>query len=177
MSDNSKTGNWTKIIKAVRTPIAYFTLLALIIESTLIFLGKEHIGVVIGGLTLIGLLIIVVGLILWKKPQVFNPKTPYSIGFEFPEDFPNIVDLNVNQCKMLVRDNVQKNKYDGRADITDGLGNWVLTLNHQNSPLTVDYSDSIDITLVEMPDDDGNIRKWTTRPFKVNKILRKVKKL
>ncbi len=173
MSDNSKTGNWTKIIKAVKTPIAYFTLLALIIESTLIFLGKDHIEVVIGGLTLIGLLIIVVGLILWKKPGVFTPKTPFIIGF----DFPNIVDLNVDQCTMLVRDNVQKNKYNGKADITDDFGNWVLSLNHPNSPLTVDYSDSIDITLVEMPDDNGNVKKWTTRPFKVNKILKKVKKL
>lgn len=144
---------WTSVINAVKTPLGFFVLIALIsdgILSVAIATGKISVWAPIGVLVL---LIACVFVISWKKPWALVPRKVITVNLDFPIE-PIQVELNVNQCLFKVRDMRGKTKRTGTPNLIFGNGGWSFQLTED-----IESSDSVHLELVE------NKRRWRVNPF------------
>jgi hypothetical protein len=170
MTDNSKFKGWELVLGSVKTPLGFFTLLALILDGVLLATAAltERISM-LAPFGLLGLVIVFVFALVWKKPYaLYHPRdwqtvTVNLLFFEpdlshpgrFQEKQPIEVDLDVARCSVEIRDKEGSLKHRTTPNLTFDHGGWSFQLTEDVGP-----SDSVRLELVE-----GNERKWAVKPF------------
>lgn len=162
MGNDTKFNAWTLVINSVKTPLGFFTLLALILDAALLGAASATDRVPMWApFLLLGLLIACVFSIVIIKPHALYHPSDWptmgkviSVNLIFPIDTIS-VDLDIEECILEVRDKVGQNKYEGTPNITFGHGGWSLKLMEDIEP-----SDSVRLELVE-----ASQRKWRVNPF------------
>jgi len=117
MSDDTRISDWQLIIGSVKTPLGFFTLIALILDA--IFMGGSVLTDKLPmwmPILLLGLLVVCVFVIMYNKPMALYPpeywetKKRMNVKLLFhPRNLPKPiepinVDLNVEQCELKVID-------------------------------------------------------------------------
>lgn len=170
--------DWVRLIDSVKTPLSFFTLIALILEGVLI--GTAALTNKVSILAPLGLLLLtllIVAIITIKNPLAFyHPKEwpvekPLTVNLMF--DLPNeeVMNLKFETCTVTVHDDKSGAKVSNPiltlgGFSQDGKQAWTLKLRDVNT----DSSASL-----EMVDDKG--RKWEVSPFYLyvpNQITRNV---
>ncbi len=146
------------IIETVKTPMSFFTLVALIIEVILTGATLSQSISILAPLSILGLLVVLVFALAWRKPYAFYPPEYWPrkvrVNLLFPIH-PIQVALNVQNCVMGVREKEAANERTKTPRLTFGNGGWSCELSDE-----IQHSDSVRLELVE---DNG--RKWKVRPF------------
>lgn len=155
MAENNKFGGWTSILDAVRTPLGFFTLIALILDGVLLATaGLTEEVPMWAPIGLLGLLVAGVFVIVWVKPDaLYRPKT-VTVSLLFPIEAIE-VDLDIEQCTLEIRDERGRKRRAGTPNLTFGFGGWSFQL-----PQDVKPSDSVRLELVE-----SNGRRWKVNPL------------
>lgn len=128
-NDNDKTG-WTAIIKAVKTPLGFFTLVILIVDG--IFVLTERIPWWAPTLILV-LVIVLVFIAMMIDPRILtisSERIPRYIPLTFLSNSQRIasfdVELNEDECKIWVRSKDGKPRHEGQAILVCRNGQWAL---------------------------------------------------
>jgi len=173
MANNTKFKGWTLVLNSVRTPLGFFTLLALILNGILLgtaaLTNKAPMWAPIG---LFGLLLVFVFAIVWNKPYVlYHPRDWQTVTVKLiflrpdpnnPGKFQEIdspeIDLDVPKCRLEVRDKRGEPKHKRKKipNLALGLGAWNFQLIEDVRP-----SDSVHLELIE-----HNKTKWRVKPFR-----------
>lgn len=159
MVNNTQFSGWTPVLNSVKTPLGFFTLLALILDAILVGTAARIEEVTIWApIGLLGLLLVGVFVIVLYKPLALYhpsdwPKTPLTVNLVFPIE-PIEVDLNIEQCVLEVRDKEGRRKHSRTPNLTLGYGGWSFQLED------IEPSDSIRLELIE-----HNGQEWRVNPF------------
>lgn len=164
MSNNSHKGR-VAILEAVKTPLGFFTLVALILDGLLIATTSQTETISMWApIGLLAFLIIAVTIIALVRPTGFYKPTRQKIqvNIVFPirpirADLhaPISIDLDIDKCTYEIRDVQGRKKPSGRPNITFGTGGWSFQLDK-----SISESDSVRLHLVGR---DG--RRWRVNPF------------
>ena len=150
---------WAVIIKAVRTPLGFFSLLVLVVDAVLAVAAPGQLpwGVPAG---LLALLIVSVFLIAFFRPKALYHPSDWpkprnlTVTLVFPVD-PFGVDLDTDKGVLDIRDKRGKPRHRVRPNLVFGHGGWVFEL-----PDDLEPSDSIRLQLWE-----NTGAGWKTNPF------------
>ena len=165
-NDNDKTG-WTAIIKAVKTPLGFFTLVILILDG---ILGSavltENIPWWAPTLILV-LIIVLVFIAMMIDPRILTPSSeriPSCVPLTFLSNGQRIasndVDLNEEECKIWVRSRDGKPRHKGQAILVCRNGQWALRVPKHTKP-----SDDVRLLLI-----DENNQQWKVKSTPLNEI-------
>lgn len=165
MSNNTQSRDWTPVLNSVKTPLGFFTLLALILDGLLMAVATRVEEVTIWApIGLLGLLLISVFIIVLRDPKaLYHPddwpkelidNKDLIVNLVFPVE-PHKVQLNTDECVLEVRTKDRRTKYKGPPTIRFGHGGWSVKLTEDIEP-----SDTIYLELIE---DDG--REWRVNPI------------
>lgn len=153
MSDTAPD-NRVSIIEAVKTPLGFFTFVALILDGLLIgagaFTEQRLLWAALGVLVL--LIVLVTGIVMMKPDALYGPAKRMTVNLLFPD--PIEVELDAAKCLLEVSDNQNRIKLKGQPDLVWEQGGWTLRLGD------VDVSDGVRLELVE-----HNARRWRVNRF------------
>jgi len=159
MSDDNRTGGWASLIKSVRTPLGFFTLVALVLDAFMIgitaFTSILQIWI---PLALLGLLVIAVFFITKENvlalyhPDDWPQRKKVYVLFKDKTMPP---DLNISKCKLIKRDTAGHEKPKMIPNLRLDNGGWSFLL-----PPDVVETDSVRLILF-----DTNDVSWTVAPF------------
>lgn len=167
MPNNTKFNGWTSILNSVKTPLGFFSLLALILDGVLLALAAttKEVPMLAPVILLAILILCVFSIILIKPHALYHPKDwpargkVTTVNLLFPIEAIQ-VDLNIDQCILEIRDKTGKIKHKGTPNLTFGHGGWAFKLSEEVNP-----SDSVRLELIE-----NNRRKWRVNPFAAYEI-------
>lgn len=152
------------IINAVKTPLGFFTLVILVIES--IFLAESAITAQTPAwmpFSLMALVVVCVSLIAWFRPRALNPSQPDRyVAMIFPEG--EQIDFNDDSGVLVVRPRVGTSTSTKFTPSCDEEGGW-----YHRLPNNVHSDDQIRITVT-----DTQNRTWRTTPFVPRSIPREM---
>jgi hypothetical protein len=166
MPEDVKFKGWTSILNSVRTPLGFFTLVALILDGLLVALattGKVDIlaPIIVLGLLCGGMIVIVIlkPLALYHPsewPKTDGTGVSVTVTLVFPVGIkPFEVDFETEKCRIEVRDMLNEERYSGTPNVTRGEGGWALRLPHMVEP-----GDNVRLSLI-----DTDERRWRVSPF------------
>lgn len=169
MANNSKYSDWTSALNAVKTPLGFFAMVALIIDGALLVTAALTDKVsMLAPVGLLGFLIVCVFAIVWKKPYaLYHPKDwpqrTLRVNLLFPiEDID--IDLDVEHCFLEVRNKEGVVKRRITPNLTFGHGGWTVQLSED-----VETYDSVRMEFIE-----NNGQKWKVNPFALYETEQKV---
>jgi hypothetical protein len=172
MADNGNSNNRTSVINSVKTPLGFFTLLALILDAVL--LGESVLTARIplwAPIALLGFLIVCVFAIVMIKPLALYHPSDWPVSekrmkakLKFPVQ-PIEVDLFIEGCILMIRDQNGRMKPEVTPNLVFDHGGWSVLL-----PKDVVETDSVQLTLIEGEKDTetGKVkvrRQWKVKPF------------
>jgi hypothetical protein len=163
MSNGTDLANFPSVIGAVKTPLGFLTLIALVLDTgmlgaAVITEGKAVPGWMPAGL-LVLLLILIFAIVMINPlalyhPSEWPPARSVTVSLIFPsESVPS--DFNEVDSTLEVRDKQGHKRRSPPLQLVFGPGGWTMRLDEN----VVD-SDSVRVELV---DHDGN--EWIVRPF------------
>jgi len=158
------TDKWVKIIEAVKNPLGFFTLMALILNGIILGAATQSSGVPMeAAIGLFGLLIVCVFILVLKNPGVLGGSRIITVSLDFPKP-PFDVDPDSEKSFIEVQDNEGHVKYRAKAGITLGRGGWAVKMSRD-----IESTDNVRITIIET---DGT--QWKVHPFYPYSIKRDV---
>lgn len=157
---DEKSKGWALILNSVRTPLGFFTLIALILDGFLLVIAASTEITTWPPLVLLWFLVACVFAIVWKKPYaLYHPKDlpqkAIRIILLFPIKNATKVELEVEKCFVDIRDKNGKKKPRITPNLVLGQGGWNFELTEEVEP-----SDSVSLELTERSG-----RKWRVNPF------------
>ncbi len=166
MSSDNKVSDWKLIIEAVKTPLGFFTFVVLVLDGILVITAASTDRIsMLAPLVLLGLVIVLVFVIVWIKPEILQFKAiTVTLTFcepchdkpaELQKVKPIEVGLDITECVLEIRDEKGNVKHSRTPNLTFGPGGWAFRLTEYVGP-----NDNIRLELVER-----NGRKWEVRPF------------
>jgi len=180
MADETPLQSWPSILNSVKTPLGFFSLIALVLDAILLALaakGEVSIYAPIG--LLLVLIVGVITIVMVKPLALYHPadwpkSTPKPVVMVvtliFPEGIaPFEVDFDTETCTIDVRDIFNQQKYQGPPNITRGEGGWALRL-----PQSLEEGDNVRLSLVDT--DGGSWRVSPFNPFATSQRLTLVKR-
>lgn len=174
MASNTQPAAWSAVISSVRTPLGFFALLALVLDTVLV--GATAVTNKISMWAPIGLLFVLIigvfAIVLMKPYALYHPKDwpatgkPITVALIFQVEALQ-VDLDVSKCILEVRTQEGRKRFRGAPNLIFGPGGWVCKLAGN-----LDSSDSVRLELVEI-----NGRRWKVNPFAPYEIEKRVLQL
>jgi hypothetical protein len=154
VTDNPDPGKRVSIIEAVKTPLGFFTFVALILDALLVGAGaltdRVLLWAALGVLVL--LVLLVAAIVVFKPDALYGPAKRVTVNLVFPD--PIEVELDAANCLLEVSDNQNRVKLKCPPDLVWEPGGWTLRLGD------VDVSDGVRLDLVE-----HNARRWRVNRF------------
>ena len=167
-NENNKKKGWMSIIKAVKTPLGFFTLVALIVDGllgTAVF--TENVPWWAPTLILVLVIVLVFTAMMINPLALIHPSewpTPSTVPLIFSSDGQRIdsyqVDLDEEKCQLTVRSKTGNQRYKGPANLVCPHGQWSFRV-----PKRVKPSDDVSLRLVET-----NKREWRVKSHPLNEI-------
>jgi hypothetical protein len=160
MTAADKGTDWAALVKAVRTPLGFFTLLALIFEALLIAASTATPDVPLWApIGVLAFMFAAVILVAWNNPLALYhpsdwPRRPVLVNLLFPEDG---LDLDIARCEIEIRDKLGQKKANRVPNLALGHGGWAL-----HAPDDVEPTDTVRLELVET-----HGRRWRIPPFRL----------
>jgi hypothetical protein len=166
MPNDVKFQGWTSVLSSVRTPLGFFTLVALILDGVLVALAAAGKVNILAPIILLGLLCVGVSAIVILKPlALYHPSewaaadkknVRVTVALTFPDGIqPFEVDFDTEKCVIDVRDMLNQARYKGPPNTIFGEGGWALRL-----PDTIEPGDNVRLNLA-----DTQGRRWRVNPF------------
>ncbi len=152
------------IINAVKSPLGFFTLVILVLESFLVAASAATQQIPMWmPFAIMALLIVCVVVLAWVRPELVGaPQPERHVTMRFPDGYQ--IDFDDDSGEMVVR---PKRGLGTRTVFTPSCneeGSWFHTLPHH-----VGSDDQIRITV-----NDTQARKWRTTPFIPRSITREM---
>ena len=147
------------MLKSVRTPLGFFTLIALILDGWVMWMGSSQKQPLLLGaaLALLALVLIFVFTIVWCRPHVlYHPSDLQisTINLIFPNEDGEF-DVDTDKSRIEIRDNAGKKIFQFKPNLVLGHGGWYLNLEGLIAP-----TDSVSLYISTT---DG--QKWKVRAF------------
>lgn len=166
MPNNDKFQGWISVLNSVRTPLGFFTLLALVLDGVLLALAAAGKVNILAPIVILGLLCTSVSAIVILKPlALYHPSEwatadkkslGLTVALTFPDGIePFEVDFDTEKCLIDVRNMLNQERYKGSPNITFGEGGWALRL-----PDMIQPGDNVRLSLF-----DTQGRRWRVNPF------------
>lgn len=155
MANNAELNGWTKVINAVKTPLSLLTLLALILYSVFLFKAQTTENVSMGLLILLGLLIVLIFVLVFKKTLQENHT---RVNVRFPGlTVGKVSGFDFEDCALEIRDGKSLRRcYVNPTPGYDGQAITFLLIENVGPTASVRL--------------DLKLRNWKVPPFNPNNI-------
>jgi hypothetical protein len=157
MADAERNAGWSGLIQAVRTPLGFFALIALILDGVLIVAASSTARLPLWApLLVLAFLVACVVIIVLVRPEALgDPELrAVTVSLVFPHLAAIDVDLDTDNCRLVVRDRDGHLRGEAKPNLTFGHGGWVCRLTQ------IGLADSVWLDLKE-----ANGRAWRVKPF------------
>lgn len=155
MANQTDQGQQVAILEAVKTPLGFFTLIALILDAVLVAAGASTDPVLLWAALamLLFLVAVVAGIVMLKPDALYGPPKQVTVNLLF-SDPAFEVDLDYEKSVIEVSDRTNRIKKRGSPDLIFEQGGWIVRLSD------LDASDGVRLELV-----DHNARTWRVNRF------------
>jgi hypothetical protein len=152
--EQKEQGERVAILEAVKTPLGFFTLIALILDAVLVASGaladRAFLWAALG--VLLFLIVLVAAIVVLRPNALYGPAKQVTVNVLFPE--PIRIDLDHEQCLVEVTDNSNRVKLKRQPSLFWEQGGWLVRLDD------LDPSDGVRLELV-----DRRARRWRVNRF------------
>ncbi len=167
-NEDNKKKSWTSIIKAVKTPLGFFTLVTLTVDGILgTAVLSENIPWWAPTLILVLVIILVFTAMIINPLALIHPSewpTPSTVPLIFSSNGQRIdsyhIDLDEEKCLLTVRSKTGSQRYKGLVNLICPYGQWAFRV-----PKRIKHSDDVSLWLIEK-----NSRKWRVKSHPLNEI-------